>query len=54
MSQYLEYHFAVGVSAMGAALEAVAAEVSSAYGALRLHLPQSAERVAQYTGPRCV
>lgn len=33
-------------------LAEVATEVSSAYGALRLHLPQSAERVAEYMGPR--
>lgn len=33
-------------------LAEVAAEISGAYGALRLHLPQSADRVAEYMGPR--
>ena len=52
MSRYLEEKFKEGVSAMVGVLAEVAAEVSSTYGALRLHLPQSAERVAEYMGPR--
>ena len=52
MSQYLEEKFKEGVSAMVGVLAEVAAEISGAYGALRLHLPQSADRVAEYMGPR--
>ena len=52
MLQYLEDRFAERVAAVLAGLAAVVAEVSSAYRAVDLHLPRSAEMVAEYMGPR--
>lgn len=52
MLRYLEDHFAERMAAVVAGLAAVVAEVSSAYRMVDLHLPESAEMVAEYMGPR--